>query len=57
MSGAGLGSKEMHRVLVDGRQLLLLRLMLNDLRTKLAYVTFYHQSLRCTYVGPTGIWN
>jgi len=39
MSGVGVGSKEMYSVLIDNGQLLPLHLMLNDLKTKLGYVT------------------
>ena len=45
MSGVGVGSKEMHSVLVDNGELLLLHLMLNDLQKKLGYVIYYHNSL------------
>jgi hypothetical protein len=41
MSGVGVGSKEMRSVLVDNGQLLPLHLMLNNLKTKLGYVTPY----------------
>ena len=37
MSGIGVGSAEMHSVLVDNSQLQPLHLMLNDLKTKIGY--------------------
>jgi hypothetical protein len=52
MSGVGVGSKEMRSVLVDNSQLLPLQIMLNDLKTKLGYMTSYCNSLQYTYVGP-----
>lgn len=39
LSGVGVGSKEMHSVLVDGGQLLAINEMLTDLKIKLGYVT------------------
>jgi hypothetical protein len=57
MSGIGVGSKEMHSALVDNGQLQLLNVMLNDLKTKIGYVTSYHDLLKYTYVDPTGIWS
>ena len=45
MSGVGVGSEEMHSVLVDNSQLLPLNLMLNDLKTKIGYVISYRNLL------------
>ena len=45
MSGVGVGSEEMHSVLVDNGQLLPLQVMLNDLKTMLGYVTSYRNLL------------
>jgi hypothetical protein len=42
MSGIGVGSNEMHSALVDNGQLQPLNVMLNDLKTKIGYVTSYH---------------
>ena len=39
-------------VLVDNGQLQLLHLMLNDLKTKVGYVTTYHRLLQYAYIGP-----
>jgi hypothetical protein len=41
MSGVGVGSTEMRSVISDNSQLAPLRLVLNDLRTTLGYVTHY----------------
>ena len=41
VSGVGVGSEEMRSVLVDNDQLRPLQLMLNDLKTKLGFVTSY----------------
>jgi hypothetical protein len=41
MSGIGVGSQEMRSVLVDNGQLPQLRLILNDLKTKVGYVIFF----------------
>ena len=41
MSGIGVGSKEMRSVLVDNGQLATLRLILNDLKTKIGYAIFF----------------
>jgi hypothetical protein len=57
MSGVGVGSKEMHSVLVDNSQLLPLHLMLNDLKTKLGYAISHHTLLQHTYAGPTEMWS
>ena len=45
VSGIGVGSEEMHSVLVDNGQLQPLHLMLNDLRAKLGYVMTYYSLL------------
>jgi hypothetical protein len=45
MSGIGVGSKEMRSALVDNGELQPLHLMLNDLKTKVGYVTSYHNLL------------
>lgn len=50
MSGIGVGSKEMRSVLADGGQLESLALMLNDLKLKVAYVTFHHNLIQYTYM-------
>ena len=47
MSGVGVGSTEMRSALVDTGQLQPLRLMLNDLKTKVGYVASYHI---CSYI-------
>jgi hypothetical protein len=53
MSGIGVGSKEMHSALVDNGQLQLLNVMLNDLKTKIGYVTSYHDLLKYTVTQKT----
>ena len=45
MSGFGVGSEEMRSLLVNNNQILALQVMLSDLRTKLACVTFYRKLL------------
>ena len=45
MSGIGVGSEEMRSTLVDNGQLQPLRLMLNDLKAKVGYVTSYSNLL------------
>ena len=44
MSGVGVGSDEMRSVLIDNGQLGPLRLILNDLKTKVGYVIFFWYS-------------
>jgi hypothetical protein len=53
MSGVGVGSKEMRSVLVDNGQLAPLRLILNDLKTRVGYVIFfqYFTLLQCTNIA------
>ena len=45
MSGVGVGSEEMRSVLVDNGELHHLQLILSDLKTKIGYVTSYHNLL------------
>ena len=41
MSGVGVGSEEMRSALVDTGQLTTLRLMLNDLKTRVGYIILF----------------
>ena len=41
MSGVGVGSEEMRSALVDTSQLTTLRLMLNDLKTRVGYIILF----------------
>ena len=53
MSGVGVGSEEMCSILIDNGQLDALRLILNDLKTKVGYVIFFGYSsfLSCTHTS------